>query len=166
MTRGVRRFKTPLSTRPLLALLIASAISICFCDYSFAPTIAQGIWGRVEFREGNFMPGSWPRRGSVTYVQRRIFIFEKTHDSDVVADRDLGLAFFKEVRTDLIAEVNSNSKGYYQVELPAGTYSLFVEEQGRYYADRFDGYGYIFPVTVHENNVLRVNILIDYKAFY
>lgn len=150
---------------PLLAFLLFCTGG-CGKDYSFNPSIEQGMWGRVEFREGNFMPGPVPPSGTVTFVQRRIYVFEITHSDDVVQDTTLGPVFYTEIRKGLVAKTLSNSHGYFQLSLPLGSYSLFVEEQGRYYANLFDGQGYIFPVTVTDGSIKRIDILIDYKAFY
>ncbi len=156
-------------SRIIFVLLTGGAMILgagCRRDYVFTPSIDQGVWGRIEFWEGDFMPGPRPPKGTVRFVQRPVFVFEKTHFRDVVPDRKLGPIFYTEIYTNLIANTESNSNGYFQVSLPEGSYSLFVQEQGRYYANGGDGQGYILPVTVTKGSVKRLDIRIDYKATF
>jgi hypothetical protein len=78
----------------------------------------------------------------------------------------LGYTFYSEIQTQLVSRTSSDDQGYFQLELPSGTYSLFVWEQERYYANGFDGFGYIMPVDVAEGAVVRRDMIIDYKAAY
>ncbi len=127
--------------------------------------IDQGVFGTVEFWEGDFMPTVYPQvpGGSVTPVARTVYIFDRTTDADVVADT-LG-GFFTEIHTTLIKTTQSSANGYFFAELPVGTYSLFVGEDGRYYANRWSD-GYIQPVSVEAGQLAEVEITIDYLAAY
>jgi hypothetical protein len=73
-------------------------------------------------------------------------------------------AFFSSIHTELVATVYSNGAGFFQVELPPGSYSLFAVEDTLFYADRFDGSGYINPVVVKEGQVTEAHFDIDYMA--
>ena len=131
------------------------------------PTITQGIWGRVEFWEGDFMPRPPTEKstGTITYVCRKIFIYELTHYNQVHALPE-NSTFFDRIFTSRIAETWSNADGYYQIALPSGHYSLFVEENGLFYANRFGDDGCIQPVIVLPDSVTRYDIPIDYKAYW
>jgi len=127
--------------------------------------IRQGISGTVEFWEGDFMPTVYPQvpTGTVTSVVREVRIHEATSMSEVAVSSPGG--FFSEVRTPLVAAVESADDGTFAVNLPAGTYSLFVVEDGRFYANRMSQ-EFIQPVTVKREEVTPVRVKIDYLAAY
>lgn len=125
----------------------------------------QGLSGTVEFWQGNFMPVVDPANpgGSVSPVVRKIYIHEAATRDDVVRDGYGG--FYSEVNTAWAATVTSDSLGRFSAELSAGTYSIFVWEQERYYANGSSG-GYINPVTVPVGTMVQVQVKIDYQATY
>jgi hypothetical protein len=125
----------------------------------------QGVVGTVLFWEGDFMPMPDPEvaGGSITPVMRTVYIFEAAGVDDVVGV-DYG-GFYSEVKTPLVAIVTSDDKGRFGVNLEVGTYSLFVMEDGDYYANLWSS-EYVQPVTVETNLVSEVNIDINYKATF
>ena len=127
--------------------------------------ISQGVKGRIEFYEGNFMPSSSdiPLNGEVSYVKRKIFIFEKTHMNDVIAEEG---GFYTAIKSNLVDTTESDNKGYFAIQLPIGEYSIFVWEKDKYYANRSDGLGYIFPVNVEKEKITEITFIIDYLAVY
>jgi hypothetical protein len=127
-------------------------------------TIPQGIWGNVWFWEGDFMPGPpGGHSGKVTPVEREIFIYEATRFDSVVSANG---GFYSKILTHLKARTKSNAKGFYQIALPPGKYSVFVVEDSKFYANGTDGAGHILPGTVSENSVTQVQVDITYKATY
>ena len=136
----------------LLAALIL-ALGACSSDLATNPVGAQpdtpdqGVAGLVTFHEGDFMPVTDPNlmTGSITPVARVIYIYEPTTMDQVAYDGDG--AFYSAIYTKLVATVESNANGEFAAELGAGTYSLFVLEDGRYYANGWSD-NYIQPVTV------------------
>jgi len=127
--------------------------------------IQQGISGTVEFWEGDFMPTAYPQvpGGTVTSVVREVRIHEAARMYDVTFSSPGG--FFSEIRTPLVASVESADDGQFAVNLPAGTYSLFVVEDGRFYANRMSQ-EFIQPVTVDRGKVALIRLKIDYLATY
>jgi len=124
-------------------------------------TINQGVWGDVWFWEGNFMPMS---RGKICQVQRMIYIFELTKMSEVEA---IGYTpFYSAINTDLVTTTESDTNGFFQVELEPGSYSLFVMEDTSYYSNLFDSGGAIFPVKIESGKVTEVRFDITYEASY
>jgi hypothetical protein len=125
-------------------------------------TITQGIWGDVWFWQGDFMPIC--PTGTVTAVAREMRIHELTswHEVDEVPGR--GAPFYSAIHTPLVATVHSDEKGFFQVELPPGVYSLFAVEDSLFYANGFDGSGNIYPVLVNEGEVTKVRFDINYMA--
>lgn len=71
--------------------------------------------------------------------------------------------FFVTVDTQLVAKVRSGRNGFFQIELDPGTYSVFAVEDGRLFANHFDGQGNIYPVTVQAGQVSSIRFDIDYE---
>jgi len=128
----------------------------------------QGIEGKVFWVEGNQMPqasDNESKPGSFSGkipIKRTIHIHELTH----INEASLGDYLFGTIETPLVAVVETNDKGQFNVKLPAGKYSLFTVEANGYFASIFDLDSYIHPVTVEENKWSLVEIIIDYKASY
>ena len=136
-------------------------------------SINQGIWGDVLFWEGNFMPMPYPdvSSGTISPVIRTIFIHEATREDQVTwsyveIEPCCGANFISEISTDLVAATQSDDRGFFELELPAGRYSIFVREHGYLYANMIDGRGYIFPVEVREGEVTGIQFNITYKACF
>jgi hypothetical protein len=126
-------------------------------------TITQGIWGSVRLWEGDFMPGIHKISGTVTPVERDVWIFEATRFDSVVA-REGG--FYTRILTQLKAKTRSNAMGFYQASLPPGKYSIFVAENNLYYANGTDEAGHLVPGVVTAGAVTRVQIDITYRAAF
>ncbi len=124
----------------------------------------QGLRGTINFMEGNHMPGTGPRTGSTKPVAREILIYEKTGPGQVKQESES--TFYTQIRTRKIASVWSDNNGRYEVKLPPGTYSVFVKEAGKLYANLSDGQGYINTVTINSNEFTNLDIAINYKAAY
>lgn len=148
----------------MFLMLVLSFFFFTGCKWGsqFVPTISQGVWGRVEFWEGNFQPGE--PGGKITYVKRTILFFEKTTLNSVVQD-SCDPRFFLVVNSQLVGSTESNRDGYFQIHLPEGEYSVFVWEKDRYYANLTDG-NYIFPVRGEKDKLTEILIVIDYLAYY
>lgn len=69
------------------------------------------------------------------------------------------------INTKLVTIVESDNEGFFQIELEAGNYSLFVKEEGKYYSNLFDSNG-IFPVNIDLDQVSEVRFDITYKATF
>lgn len=105
-------------------------------------TIKQGVWGDVWFWSGNFMP---PGRGEICQVIRKVLVYELTTKEEV--DKVGYTPFYTAIHTKLIASVNSDVTGFFELKLEPGTYSLFVEEDDNYYSNLYNSQG-IFPVVI------------------
>ncbi|SDK67214.1 hypothetical protein SAMN05421823_103245 [Catalinimonas alkaloidigena] len=127
--------------------------------------LQQGLRGVVTFKSGNLMPGPDldPRAAAGQPVVREVYIFPLTKLSEAFATE---APFYDSLATEPIAVAQSDSTGCFQVRLPAGHYSVFVREKDRYYANGFDGDGYIFPVDIEEDEVTDISFDIDYEAAY
>lgn len=123
-------------------------------------TIEQGIWGDIWFWSGDFMPIG---RGEICQVVRKVLIYELTTIEEV--DKVGYTPFYTEIHTNLITSVYSNNQGFFQVELDPGTYSVFVEEEDKFYSNLFSSQG-IFPVTVESGKVSELRFDITYEATF
>jgi hypothetical protein len=134
--------------------------------------ISQGIYGKILFWEGDFMP-MYPEDGTGGYiypVMRDVCIFEAVLHEDIewieVEIPPGGYArLATDVPTELVKVVHSNKNGYFEVELPPGLYSIFVKEAGYFYANLTSG-GYVFPVEVREGKTSEIQFDITYMATY
>ena len=126
-------------------------------------TITQGIAGTLTMRSGNCMPIVDPNGDCKEYpIRRFIHIYSYAKDSNVVKDNH---GFYTQVNTTFYKKVESDDEGFFQAELNPGTYSVFIEEQGRFYANSYDGFGGINPVTIIFQTVSKVNQVIDYAVY-
>jgi hypothetical protein len=161
---------TSLSFVALVAVMVVGG-----CDQSTViegisndtiPTIRQGVYGYVEFWEGDFMP-TWPpgtSRGTITPVPRQIVVHLPTRfDSAQQVDYS---GFYSRIFTPRVAVTRSNARGFFQVELPVGSYSFFVVENSLFYANGGDGQGHLWPVTGWGDSLSFVKLAITYRATF
>ncbi len=131
-------------------------------------TVGQGLVGVVQFWEGNFMPMVGPgcSDARILPVSRAVHVYELTHRSQATPDADRGSAFSIEFATRRVATVQSDQRGFFQVALEPGRYTLAVVEEGRLYANRWDSEGNVFPVEVKAGSVSLVPINITHRAAF
>jgi len=143
-------------------------------------TISQGVSGTVCFWEGDFMPHSDSGRiidlisnifseseGTIKPVAREIYIsrvitVRDATDSHAVQTRGEFLSF---IPAKIVATTSSDKKGFYQLELPPGSYTIFVKENNAFYANRFDAERRITPFEVRPKNVTKMPLDITYKSY-
>jgi hypothetical protein len=126
--------------------------------------VKTGIRGKVHFLKGNQMPGPGRTSGQGQAVVRLVGIFERTTLDQVVQAENGG--FYKKVKTRLIRKVWTDKNGCFIQALPPGKYSLFVKENGMWYANSFGGEGEIFEVVVSEGTLSQVDFRISYAATF
>lgn len=130
-------------------------------------SITQGVWGNVWFWEGNFMPTTDnSSHGTITPVEREIYIYVATRFDSVIFANNLGNGFYDSILTKKIAKVNSDYSGFYQIELPPGKYSFFVKEDSLLYGGEGDSEGHLMSASVRADSVTKRQIDITYKAAY
>ena len=127
----------------------------------------QGILGEIRWIEGNVMPAvgdtSDFNRAKSEPVKRVIYIYKATKRDEAKCHDGV---FYKDIKTELIRKIKSNAQGKFQVSLPPGKYSLFVQEMEGLFANTFNGENYINPVTVQPDKFTEIQILVNYRAFY
>lgn len=126
--------------------------------------VTTGITGRVEVWEGNFMPPIAPERRNNQIkpgAGRRVRVHQPVKVEGGLAD-----AKRAQISTPLVAEVMTDSAGYFAISIPPGTYSIFVEENGGWYYNGWNEQGIQGAVTVEEGRTSEVVIKISTKATY
>lgn len=151
-------------TKIFLLVIISFILNSCLSVKDGHYSIKQGVFGKVVWMQGNMMPSpDLPASGNGKPVQRTIKIYEHTNSSQVSGEASL----FTSVKTKLIKIIKSDENGYYQAKLLPGKYSIFtLEEDGKLFANLFDGEGSITAFEVKLNEVVIFDIKINYKAHY
>jgi len=125
--------------------------------------VSQGIAGQVLWYEGDLMPGIDKEPIEGKPIQREVYIYEATLQSQ--GDISDGV-FYKNIKTKLILKVMTDEDGKFIIGLDPGTYSVFVEESSGLFASRFDKDGIINPITIGANELSNMLIRVNYKAAY
>ncbi len=118
-------------------------------------------------------------RGNRPGVKATVCIFELTSDSQVVrptgsgpggasrsgpgsANRSgPGSPYYKAILTHLIRQVDTDDKGFFQVALPPGTYSVFTKKNDLFYATQRDENNNIAPVKVLPGKITRIQCSVE-----
>ncbi|KQB99986.1 hypothetical protein [Pedobacter sp. Hv1] len=139
-------------------------LTACLTIKDGKPSIKQGVFGRVLWVQGNVMPSpDAPNRGTGKPIEQTLHIYEITHLNEAEGQAPL----FTHIKTKLIATIKTNKEGYFQCKLKPGKYSVFtVEEEGKLFANLFEGNGEINAFEVKTAQVVTFPITINYKAFY
>lgn len=122
----------------------------------------QGLRGQVFWVSGNQMPGPEailsPNQGAI----RDILIYELTTFNDVT---QVG-PFFRDIKTKMVASIQSKPDGTFKIKLLPGSYSIFTREKNGLYANLFDEKSNINPVNVKTGQYVWKTITIDYEVAY
>ncbi len=124
--------------------------------------INTGVAGTLLKVEGNCMPIIRPGSTCRTYpVSRTLNIYEYTTIKEVEGWGPL----YDGVNTKLVATCKADKEGFFQTGLKPGKYSIFICEGKKFYANSFDGYGGINPITVQADSICYIVLRLDY-AYY
>lgn len=132
-----------------------------------ALTISEGVYGTVIERYGDWMPMIGGNRDhGERPVRREVYVYEKAYIQDLrdvfengpyVAPEKMPLQF--------IAKTSSSKKGFYQIQIPAGEYSIFILDNGKFQISGGDGYGWMCPLVIEAGQVKEVNLLLDHAVY-
>jgi hypothetical protein len=142
-------------------LLLPFLLTMVGCGDNGPPDGPNGtLEGTVLFWEGDFMPGT--AKGTITPVIREVLVYEAT----TIAQATPFGPFYSAIHTRLVATTMSDGYGRFSLALPAATYSLFVREDGQYYANRFSSEFIINPVDVVSGATTTFTFDISYNATF
>lgn len=123
--------------------------------------ITQGISGTVQLRTGNCMPRTFvenppedPNPCRYTPVARAIYVRQATKGISAFQNNslpDLGA---------LVKKAKSDKQGQYQIELPPGNYSVFVEDEGKEHCGTTNREGIACGVMV-DNGIITYDLVIN-----
>jgi hypothetical protein len=109
-------------------------------------------------RQGNIIVPPRPNPCHMTTVDREIYIMEPIMGSHRWGGPYLPL--------DLTALKSTKSKnGIYEVELPAGTYSVLVEDNGKKYCSWSGMKGEACQITIRNGQLWEYNIEVNHASF-
>lgn len=110
--------------------------------------------GNVSVLSGNCMPGSGGGCGKKP-ISTTVLIYPlKTQNN----------SFTGEKNPKLITKTKSDGSGNYNVSLPPGTYSVYVDDDGKETCSGSDGYANMCSITLYESNE-GLNSVISHAAF-
>ena len=124
----------------------------------------QGLEGHVYRISGNQMPSPDIKPKAPKGIKTTLYIFDLTNLNQVT--RQNQSAFYAAVRTKLIKKIETDTNGYFKVNLPTGNYSLFTKKGELFYANTFDGNNNIAPLQVLPKKITQVEVKMDYDASY
>lgn len=133
-------FNDIMSNRAVIVLLIFLAVialatgAYLIFSLEKQPTIVQGVYGYVTTTTGNCMPG---RHATCSTLPTSATVF--AHEATPITAIDASGALLEPRR--LIATTRSDSSGYYEIDLPPGSYSLFINSAGRRLCHSFRRHG-------------------------
>ncbi len=147
----------PVVTCNIQQILAANALKV---------TIINGIWGTVSSYEGNCMPVIGPNSTCKHCpAQRTVKIYAYTTAANAVASSGLN-GFYDSFNTTLIKQTDTDSDGFFQMDLPTGNYTMVIVENGKLFGNRStDGQGGINPFT-YTNGQQKVDFSMTYKAVF
>ena len=137
-----------------------------YADNAKKVTITNGVWGTVSNVEGDCMP-TVPACTSCCRncpVQRTVKIYQYTLVSDGVTS-DPYKVFYDSFNTQLVTQVDTDDNGFFQVDIPAGHYTIVIVENGKLYVNIMDGQGGLSPFTLTAGT-LNANLFMTYKATF
>ena len=126
--------------------------------------ITQGITGQITEATGNQMPMKDAPLPVGKGILTTVLIYEPTNTSQV--SRIGTSPVYTAISTKLVASVDTDSTGAFTVNLPAGSYSLFVKQGKQFYANLFDVNNNIALFTVEEGKLTRADLKISSGASY
>jgi len=155
---------------PLILVVLAIGAAVLAMGRREAPhsaqffAVEQGVAGTVEVWEGNFMPMvNEPPGGSKTpAADRRVRIHEPFNAKEAGSFE----ARQDTISTPLVAETRTDSRGQFLVPLEVGTYSIFVEDEGGWYFNGWDGHGFQGLIRIDSGKVTQQDIHITTKAVF
>ena len=144
-------------------LMLCTILLLCsFIKYN------QGIEGQVILKKQYDMPLK-PRAGfreikeqKKPYLKAKIIIYTKTNAVDAV-QLENNPTYFTKINGQLIAEIETDTLGYFKIELPPGEYSVFIKEKNYLYCNSFSydknaDQTFLNPIIVDSNKFTFVNV--------
>ena len=147
-------------------ILIASVLILFACKspHMKSQQLEQGVRGQVRWFQGNMMPSIGGDTPNGKAVEREIYFCQPLKLSEL--QRDESNTLFLGVAELAIKHTTSDAEGNYKIELAPGEYSVFTKEENGFYANQFNGEGYVNIVKVEKDEITTLDIKITYQASF
>ena len=149
---------------PVLLLLLLTLSTVSCAQKPTRSAAFQGICGTVLVKRGNHMPSPDAPPPKVQPAEREILIFPLLNRSQIQAGENGFITSVGEVKP--LKTIRSDKAGNFCVRLPAGRYSVVVQEPQGLYANLFDAQNNIFPVTVKKGKKETISVEITHQAVF
>lgn len=126
--------------------------------------ITQGITGYITEAIGNQMPMKGEPLPTARGILTTVLVYEPTNISQV--SRIGTSPIYTAINTKQVASVKTDSTGAFTIELPPGSYSLFVKQGKQFYSNLFDVNNNIALFTVEEGKLTRADLKVSSRASY
>ena len=146
------------------ALVLGALCLVSFRSNYEVTCRRSGIRGHVVVESGNRMPDPDNPVSTPKGIKTKLYIYELTNISQV--SRQGMSAFYTQVPTRRIKEIETDEDGSFKVKLKPGRYSLFVKKDQLFYASVFDGQNNIHPVEVKKGKMTEEVFKVNYNAVY
>lgn len=127
-------------------------------------TITQGVWGTCSLTTGNCQPIIEPGACITCPIKRTLQIYEYTKPSQAVISTTPPY-YYDHFTTKKLAETTCDEKGFFEISIAPGKYSLVVVEDGKLYPTGVDGYGGLGAIEIQSNQALNIYARVS-KAVY
>ncbi len=128
------------------------------------PSITQGVYGTVIERYGDWMPGSTADHGERP-IACKVYVYEYTMLSDFGDGVSVNYPI-DAMPKPFVAKTTSNAKGFYEINLAPGTYSIFLLDDGKLKAGNgLDDVGGITPVTINSDEKIELQLVLDHAVY-
>jgi uncharacterized heparinase superfamily protein len=124
----------------------------------------QGISGFVYEAIGNHMPMKGASKKTAKSLQCTILVYEPTNINQV--DPQTATTLYTKIHTHEVASVNTDSTGFFKIQLPIGKYSLFIKQGDQYFANMFDQFNNIALFEVLPTKFTEVKLTVNKAAAY
>lgn len=128
------------------------------------PSITQGVYGTVIERYGDWMPGSTADHGERP-IACEVYVYEYTMLSDFGDGISVNYPI-DAMPKPFVAKITSNAKGFYEINLAPGTYSIFLLDDGKLKAGNgLDDVGGITPVTINSDEKIELQLVLNHAVY-
>ena len=123
-----------------------------------------GIKGYAYLVTGNQMPSPNQIPSQPKGIKTTLYIYSLTNINEV--SRQGNSAFYQNISTELVTQLETDENGYFRIKLKPGRYSLFVKKGELFYSSQFDEKNNIHPVDVKRGKTTEVVFRVNYDAVY
>ena len=153
-----------MKTHNFIPVVISSVLLTSFSLKGLPGCGYTGIKGHVYLVAGDQMPSPDREPSAPKGISTTLYIYSLTNISEV--SRRGSSAFYQDISTTLIKQVETDKDGYFSTKLKPGSYSLFVKKGELFYSSQFDEKNNIHPIEVKKGKTTEIVFKANYDAVY